>query len=121
MTAVGVTSLPRVECFFCAQAELLRCRTKSPLPGDNPNWNALWLRRKREKFHAIDERIVESVRSNGYPCAGVDRREKPGPTVVLLHEARFMLHLREDSIHVYPVLRIFLVQQSNERFARCLS
>ena len=95
---------------FRAFAELLRCRTKSPLPGDNPNWNALWLRRKREKFHAIAERIVESVRSNGYPCAGVDRREKPGPTIVLLHEARFMLHLREDSIHVYPVLRIFLVQ-----------
>ena len=95
---------------FRVLAELLRRRTKSPLPGDNPDWNALRLRRKAEKFHTIAERVVESVRSNGYPSAGVHRREKLDPTIVLLQEARFMLYPREDSIDVYPVLRIFLVQ-----------
>ena len=43
------------------------------------------------------------------PGAGVDRREKPGPTIVLLDEARLVLHPCEDGISVNAVLRKFLV------------
>ena len=108
--AYGGRLTSRAKSFFRTLAELLRCRTKSSLPRDDADWNAFWLRRKREKFHSIAEGIVEGVRSDGYSCTRVHRREKPGPTIMLLNEARFILHTREDSINVYPVLRIFLVQ-----------
>src|SRR4029453_5758258 len=110
MTAAGVTLSRGVECFSCAQAELLRCRSKSSFARDDSEWNALWLRRQRNKFHAIIEAVVEGVRGHGYPRAGVPRRKKPGPTIVLLHDARLVLHACEDGINIYPVLRIFLVQ-----------
>src|SRR4029453_1421840 len=120
MTA-GVTLSRRAECLPCAQAELLRCRTKSSFARDNSEWNALRLRRKRKKSDPISEGVVKSVRGDGYPDPGVHRREKAGPTVVLLHESRFIFHARKDSINIYAVLRKLLVQQSNEGLARCFS
>src|SRR5512132_1636237 len=121
MTASGVTLSRRAECFSCAHAEVLRCRTKSSFARDKAEWNALWLRSERKKSNPIAEGVVKSVRSDGYPRPGVHRREKLGPTVVLLHESRLVFHACEDRIDIYAVLRKFLVQQSNKGLARCFS
>ena len=105
----GLEPIEAPERFFRTLAELFRCRIKSCFARDDPKWNALWLRRKREKFHPTAESVVEGVGSDGYPRARVHRREKAGPTVVFLDEAWLVLHPREDGINVYAVLRIFLV------------
>src|SRR4029077_7354605 len=107
--------------FFRPLAELFRCRTKSSFPGDNPDWNTLRLRRKTQKFYPIAKSITKRVRSEGSSRASIDGGENPRPTVVLLHDARFILHSGEGGREVYPVLRKLLMHQSNERFARRLS
>src|SRR4029453_1594875 len=119
MPATGVTSLHRAECLSCAQAEPLRCRTKSSFARDNSEWNALRLRRKRKKFDPTAEGVVKSVRGDSDPGTGVHRREEAGPAVVLLHEPRLIFHPRKDGIHIDAVLGKFPVQQSNEGLARC--
>jgi hypothetical protein len=63
-----------------------------------------------DEFDPIAEGVVERIRNDGYACASVHGREKPGPTIVLLHKARLLLRPREDGINVYAMLRIFFVQ-----------
>jgi len=50
--------------------------------------------------------------------AGADGGKNTGPTIVLLYEARFIVHAREDGIKIFLVTRILLARQSDERFAR---
>ena len=107
-SAIAV-NLTTAELFSRTLTELLRCWTPSSFTGDNSDSDTLRLRSKMQKFYPIAEGIFESVGNHGYPCTGVDRSENARPTIMLLHDARFILHFSEDRSEVDPVLRIFFV------------
>ena len=73
------------------------------------------------EFDAIAEHMIEGVRRKRYSGAGTYRGINSGPSVVLLHDARFLIHPRKYRSSVFFLARILLGRESNERFPRRLS
>src|SRR4029453_3189783 len=86
----------RRERFFRTLAELFRSGAKFFFPRNDSNRDALWFRRQAQEFDSIAEGITERVRRNRYSVAGSDRRKNSGPAVVLLDDARFLIHRCEN-------------------------
>jgi hypothetical protein len=69
-------------------------------------------------FDPIIECVSERIRGECYSRAGTDSGKHTRPTVMLLHEARLIVHAREDRMQIFQVTRIVLARQANERFPR---
>src|SRR6185312_10128127 len=74
-----------------------------------------------QQFNPIIEDVTECVRRECHSTAGTDRRKNSGPAVVLLHDARFIIHPRENRSDVFLVASVLLGYQSDEWFAGCVS
>src|SRR6266436_4847158 len=96
--------------FFRGWAESALC------PGDaDRDW--FRLRSEVQKFQAVPKTVTK-VRGNGDAGSRFDRRHNGGKTVVLLHHARFLFHLRKDDREIIIVIRIIFAGEANQRFGR---
>jgi len=99
-------------------AELFRRGAKLSFPQKDSDGDALRFRRQADKFDMIVGWVTECVRGDGHSGARTDRGKNTGPTVMLLHDARFITRARENRREVFLVTRILLRHEANEGFAR---
>ena len=115
---VGANLTNRRERIFGALAELRRRWAKFPSRRNDSNSDPFRFSRQTHESNTIIERVIERIRGKGYADAGADRGKNTRPPVVLLHEARLVVHASEDRIQIFQITRIVLSRQPNERFAR---
>ena len=71
---------------------------KGLAPFDDSDRDALWFRCKAHAFDSVVECVIKYVGSKRYSGPGANGREDTGPTIMLVHHARLIVHAREDKI-----------------------
>jgi hypothetical protein len=115
---IGCSALVnRCERCFRTLVELLRGGARFFFPRKHSDRDALWFRCQVHKLDPITTQMTKHVRRCCYSITSGNSRIHSDPAVVLLHEARFILHGGEKRGDVFRIARVLLWRESDKSFA----